>query len=86
MPSNTQQQLDQLKQQFESLQGEFYKNNFSGSQDFNKKVRMNTALRVPVYATAPAKCEVGELYVNSGTGKLYVCSAANTWSLVGTQS
>lgn len=85
MPDNN-AQIEMLKQQLESLQAEFYKNNFSGSQDFNKKVRMNTALRVPVYATAPATCEKGELYVNSGTGKLYVASAANTWSLVGTQA
>lgn len=81
---NTQNEM--LKQQVEALQAEVYKNNFSGSQDFNKKVRMNTALRLPVYATAPAKAEVGEVYVNSGTGKLYVCTSANTWALVGTQS
>ena len=83
---DTNTQIEMLKQQVESLQAEFYRGNFSSSQDFYKKVRTNTALRVPVYATAPAKCEVGELYVNSGTGKLYVASAANTWSLVGTQS
>lgn len=75
---NTQNEM--LKQQVEALQAEVYKNNFSGSQDFNKKVRMNTALRLPVYGTAPAKAEVGEVYVNSGDGKLYVCSSANTWT------
>lgn len=85
MPNN-QTQIEMLKQQIEALQAELYRGNFTGSQDFNKKVRVNTALRLPVYASAPAKCEVGEVYVNSGTGKLYVCSAANTWSLVGTQS
>lgn len=79
-------QIEALKQQVESLQAEFYKNNFSGSQDFNKKSRFNTALVVPRYGTAPAKCEQGELYVNTGTGKVYVCSSANTWSLIGTQS
>lgn len=85
MPENN-SQIEMLKQQVEALQAELYRGNFSGSQDFNKKVRMNTALRLPVYASAPAKAEIGELYVNSGTGKLYVCSSANTWSLVGTQS
>lgn len=85
MPDNN-SQIEVLKQQVEALQAELYRGNFSGSQDFNKKVRMNTALRVPVYGTAPAKCELGELYVNSGSGKAYVCSAANTWSLIGTQS
>lgn len=69
-----------LRQEIESLKAELYKGNFSGSQDLNKKVRMNTALRLPVYGTAPAKCEQGEVYVNSGNGKLYVCSAANTWT------
>ncbi len=75
-----------LKQQVESLQAEFYRGNFTGSQDYTKKVRMQTGLRLPVYATAPAKCEQGEVYVNSGTGKAYVCSAANTWALIGTQA
>jgi hypothetical protein len=83
---DTNTQIEMLKQQLEAFQVEFYKNNFSGSQDFNKKVRLNTAVRLPVYGTAPAKCEQGELYVNSGTGKLYVCSSSNTWSLVGTQA
>ena len=79
MPDNN-TQLQMLKQQVEALQAELYRGNFSGSQDFNKKVRMNTALRLPVYASAPAKCEQGEAYVNSGNGKLYVCSSANTWT------
>ena len=82
---NDKSQLEMLKQQVEALQAELYRGNFTGSQDFNKKIRVNTALRLPVYATAPAKCEQGEVYVNT-TGKLYVCSAANTWALVGTQS
>lgn len=85
MPNN-ETQIQMLKQEVEALKAELYKGNFSGSQDFNKKVRMNTAFRVPVYGTAPAKCELGELYVNSGTGKAYVCSATNTWSLIGTQA
>ncbi len=79
MPDNN-TQIQMLKQQVEALQAELYRGNFSGSQDFNKKVRMNTAFRHPVYATAPAKCEQGESYVNSGTGKMYVCSSANTWT------
>lgn len=82
---NTQAQIDMLKQQMESLQAEFYKNNFTGSQDFNKWSRFNSRLKLPTYATAPSICEQGELYVNTN-GKLYVCSATNTWSLVGTQS
>jgi hypothetical protein len=86
MPEDQKTQLDMLKQQVESLQAEFYRGNFNASQDNNKFTRFTSRLRVPVYAVAPTVCEVGELYVNSGAGKLYVCSSANTWSLVGTQA
>lgn len=85
MPDNN-TQIEMLKQQVESLQAELYRGNFIGSQDFTKYVRFNSRLRLPVYATPPSKCDLGEVYVNSGTGKAYVCSAANTWSLIGTQS
>lgn len=85
MPDNN-TQLQMLRQEVESLKAELYRGNFTGSQDFTKKVRMNTAFRLPVYASAPSKCEQGEVYVNSGTGKAYVCSAANTWALIETQS
>ena len=85
MPDN-QTQVNMLRQELESLKAEFYKNNFSGGQDFYKFIRFNDRVKVPTYSSAPTVCEIGELYVNSGTGKLYVCSATNTWSLVGTQS
>lgn len=86
MPNDNQNQIQALKMQLESLQAEFYRGNFSGLQDQNKFVRFNDRLRLPTYASAPSICEQGELYVNSGTGKLYVCSATNTWSLVGIQA
>lgn len=79
-------ELDKIKSDLEKLQNAFYKNNFSTSQDFPKYSRFNSRIKVPTYATAPTTCEIGELYVNSGTGKLYVCSSANTWGLVGTQA
>lgn len=79
-------EIQVLRQELESLKAEFYRNNFSASQDFAKTSRFNTRLKVPTYTSAPTTCEIGELYVNSGTGKLYVCSSANTWSLVGTQT
>jgi hypothetical protein len=69
-----------LKQQLESLQAELYRGNFNASQDNNKFTRFTSRLRLPVYGTAPAKCEQGEVYVNSANGKLYVCSSANTWT------
>ena len=37
-------------------------------------------LMFPKYSTAPTTCEVGEAYLNTGNGKLYVCSSANTWT------
>lgn len=82
---NDKSQLEMLKQQVESLQAELYRGNFTGSQDFTKYVRFNTKVKLPVYGTAPAKCEQGEVYVNTN-GKLYVCSATNTWTVAGTQS
>ena len=84
MPNDLQTEIQMLKQQIESLQAEYFKGNFSGSQDFNKYCRFNSRLKVPVYGTTPATCEVGELCAVSG--KLRVCSAANTWTIVGTQS
>jgi len=86
MPNDTQKEIEQLKKDIQALYDEFYRNNFSSSQDFQKYSRFNTRLKVPTLGTAPTTCEIGELYVNSGNGKLYVCSAANTWTIVGTQS
>jgi hypothetical protein len=82
MPDNN-TQLQMLRQEIESLKAELYRGNFSGSQDFNKYTRFNTRLKVPNYSVAPAKCEVGEI-IEVG-GKLKICSAANTWTTVGTQ-
>lgn len=84
MPNNLQTQLDMLKQQFEALNSEYHLNNFPGGQDINKYSRFNTRLKVPSYSTEPATCEVGEIIEVSG--KLKICSAANTWSTVGTQT
>jgi hypothetical protein len=73
-----------LKQQIESLSSEFYLNNFTGSQDHNKYNRFNTRLKVPSYTTDPAVCEVGEII--EVAGELKICSVADTWTVVGTQS
>lgn len=86
MPNDFQAQIDQLKQQLESLNAEFYANNFSASQDFYKYSRFNTRLKVPTVTSTPASCEIGEVCVVSGTGKAYVCSAADTWVVIGNQS
>ncbi len=84
--NNLQQQVNQLKQELESLKAEYYLNNFTGSQDFNKYSRFNTRLKVPTLAATPSTCEIGEVCVVSSTGKMYVCSAANTWTIAGTQA
>lgn len=73
-----------LEQDLESLMTEYYKNNFTGHQDFNKYSNFTTRLKVPSYSSLPTTCEVGEV-VESG-GKLKICSAANTWTTVGTQT
>lgn len=79
-----QKKIDQLEKDLKALNDEYYMNNFSASQDFNKYSRFNTRLKVPHYDSLPAVCEVGEL-AESG-GKLKICSAANTWTTVGTQT
>ena len=86
MPQDYRKQIDELRNDLQALNAEVYRNNFSASQDFQKYSRFNVRIKVPTLATAPSICEVGELYVNSATGKIYVCSSANTWSLIGTQS
>lgn len=84
MPNDTQTQINKLAKDLADLTEEFYRNNFSSSQDFQKYSRFNTRLKVPHYASTPAKCEVGEICEVSG--KLRICSAANTWTIVGTQT
>jgi len=78
-----QMQIDQLRKDLEALNNEFYRNNFSAVQEFNKKSNFTTRLKVPSYVTAPTTAEVGEI-IEVG-GKLYICSTANVYSLVGAQ-
>lgn len=80
MPNDFQKQIDQLRKDLQDLTNEVYRNNFSASQDFQKKSRFNTRITLPRYSSTPATCEVGEAYVNTGNGKLYICSSANTWT------
>lgn len=73
-----------IKQELESLRGEVYKNNFSGSQDFNKTSRFNTRLKIPHYQSIPSIGEQGEICEIGG--KLYICVSANRFVVAGTQS
>jgi hypothetical protein len=79
-----QSQINDLRKQFEALQGEFWKNNFSTHQDFQKYSDFKSRLKVPVFTALPSTCEVGEIGVYSGIA--YVCSASNTWTKIGLQS
>lgn len=79
-----QKQIDVLRKNLQDLTDEFYRNNFSAQQDFNKKSNFVTTLKIPHYGTAPTTAEIGEI-IEVG-GKLYICSSANTFSLVGTQT
>lgn len=76
--------VERMKGDLEALGSEYYRNNFSASQDFPKYSRFNTRLKIPHKAALPSTCEVGELCEFSG--KAYICSAANTWTIIGTQS
>lgn len=81
---NTQEQINMLRQELESLKGEVYRNNFSGHQDFNKFSNFTTRLKVPHYDAIPPIGEIGEVIEAGGT--LYICSSANVFTIVGTQS
>ncbi len=81
---NLTDQVNKLKRELEGLTSSFYQNNFASSQDFNKVSRFNTTLKVPHYATAPSTSTVGEI-IEVG-GKLYISTAVDTWTIVGTQT
>ena len=72
-----QEQIDKLTKDLADLTQEFYTNNFSAHQDYNKSVAFNTKLKIPKISLSQA-CEVGEIGENSG--KLYLCSATNVWT------
>jgi hypothetical protein len=78
----------QLKAELEALKEEFYRNNFSDSQDFVKYSRFNTRLKVPTFSADPTIGAVGDIV--SVSGKLKICTTASltspTWTIVGTQS
>ncbi len=76
--------IENLQRQIDLLKNDFYKNNFSAYQDFSKYSNFTFRLKVPHYASTPATGVVGEIIEVSGI--LYICSSANTWTKVGTQS
>lgn len=78
-----QDQIDLLRRDLDSLSKTYYLNNFGSHQDFNKSSSFNYRLKVPHYATAPSVNDVGEI-IEVG-GKLYISTAVDTWTLVGSQ-
>lgn len=80
MDKTLEEKIQLLQNDLASLTQEVYRNNFSGSQDFNKFIRFNTRLKVPHYDAIPPIGEVGEL-IEAG-GALYICSSPNTFTLV----
>jgi hypothetical protein len=85
-PQELQEMKDKIEKLIRDLEGltkTYYHNNFTSSQDFTKETSFQTSLKIPHYATLPT-CDVGQI-AESG-GKLYICSAVDTWTIVGTQS
>lgn len=81
---NYEEEIQKLKRELASLTAMMHQNNFMGSQDFNKVCRFNSTLKVPRYSSAPATSEVGQI-IEIG-GKLYISTAVNTFTLVGSQT
>ena len=77
-------EVKQLRADLDALNAEYYRYNFSSKQDFVKYSNFTTMIKVPSYSSLPATCQVGEVCESSG--KLRICSATDTWSIVGVQS
>lgn len=78
-----QEQVARLQNDFNQLSSQVNKNNFTSHQDFTKSSTFYSTLKIPSFTTLPT-CEVGQI-CESG-GKAYICSATNTWTIIGTQS
>ena len=78
------ERIAKLERDLTDLQQKFYANNFLSRQDFNKYCAFNTAIKVPHYSSAPATSNIGEI-IEVG-GKLYISTATNTFTLVGSQT
>jgi hypothetical protein len=78
MNEDLQAQINTLKRDLQDLTDEVYRTNFTAQQDFPKYSNFTTRIKIPVFATKPSTCEIGEVCSNGG--KLWHCSAINTWS------
>ena len=84
------QTIFKMNEELNSLSSQFYKNNFSASQVFNKDSTFTSRMRAPVFDSAPSVAEIGDLMVVGGI--LYICTTASVsgagaiFTVVGTQS
>ena len=83
-------QITKLRSDVDALSQNFYKNNFSSSQTFNKDCVFTTRLQIPHYTSAPSVGVVGDI-IEVG-GKAYICTTAGniaspaTFTLIGSQT
>ena len=83
------QAIFKINEELGLLSSQFYKNNFSASQVFNKDSVFTSRLKVPVFDSAPTVSEIGDLAC-IGTD-LYICTVSSVggsgsvWTLVGSQ-
>lgn len=77
-------EVRKLRQDLKELNDEVYNSNFTSSQIFNKNIICNSVLKIPHYATAPTKADVGEIIEIAGVA--YICSSANTFTKIGLQT
>jgi hypothetical protein len=73
------QQINAISRQLEEMN----KDVFSALYIERKYADFRNRLKVPNYGSTPSTCKTGELCEVGG--KLYICSAVDTWSLVGSQ-
>lgn len=79
-----QEEIFKLQQQINDLTEKIDRDNFSKLQVNAKDVYFEKRVRLFNKSANLAVCQTGELSVVGG--KLYICSAANTWTVVGTQT
>lgn len=83
-------QLVKMRGEIADLTGQFYKNNLSNTQVFNKDCVFNGRMKPPVFSTTPTVAEIGDLF-STTAGNLYICTTASTggsgavFTLVGSQ-
>ena len=79
------ERLVKIQSQLDDLSGNFYRNNFTSSQVFNKDCIFTSRLKVPSYDSAPTVGEVGDLI--EVAAELYICTSTGpvVFTLVGSQ-